>query len=279
MANFNQELPRSANLNSTASTPAEQLKAIVETKHCLTSDLLNHRREVSEWVTRSSKHIREVDFTSISQEDLGVVFHALDEIFFGGKVNSTCESISCRPLAFRLSTRMTSTAGTTTMRSSRGGRQRYFEIAVATTPLFETFRLENMAQVGGVACHSRLEALGRIMEHEMIHLIEMLLWQTSSCSARRFQDIVRRIFGHTDPKHRMLTPREVARKKIGVVPGDKITFQHQGETLQGVVDRISKRATVLVATDDRKGRMFNDGKRYFKFYVPLTRLRVLKSSQ
>ena len=201
-----------------------------------------------------------------------MVFHAIDENCFDGKISTLCEQISCKPLSFRLSTRMTSSGGMTTMQKTRGrSPQIEFEIAVATTPLFETFQLDTSAQVGGLDCHNRLEALQRIMEHEVVHLVEMLLWEQSNCSGRRFREIVRRFFGHLESNHRLLTPRDVARKKLGISTGDQVSFDVDGQRLVGFVNRISKRATVLVP--DSRGTRYDDGQRYQKFYVPLNRLQ------
>lgn len=249
-----------------------QLMSIVVQRQLTEPERTAQRELVFAHVIRNSRHISSGNFVSLSNEDLGILFHAIDENYFEGKISTLCEQTADRPLAFRLSTRMTSSGGMTTMKQSRGlNPKKEFEIAVATTPLFETFKLDTAAMVGGVNCHNRLEALQRIMEHEMIHLVEMLLWNGSNCSAARFREIVRRFFGHLESNHRLLTPRDVAKKKLGITTGDSVSFEMEGQRLTGVVNRISKRATVLVAHP--QGTRYTDGKRYLKFYVPLARLR------
>lgn len=146
-----------------------------------------------------------------------------------------------------------------------------FEIAIATTPLFDTFRVSGDAKVGGLVCRNRLEALQRIMEHEMLHLAELLLFRDSNCSAKPFKGSVRRLFGHTESNHTLLTPKDIARKKLGIACGDEVTFLADGQRHRGFVNRITKRATVLVR--DPKGIRYDDGERYSKFYVPLTMLK------
>ena len=66
--------------------------------------------------------------------------------------------------------------GTVVLTGEADGAGR-FEIAIGTTPLFHTFRENQPSFVGGRKCHNRLDALQRIMEHEMIHLTEMLIWK------------------------------------------------------------------------------------------------------
>ena len=110
------------------------------------------------------------------------------------------------------------------------------------------------------------------MEHEMVHLIEMLLWDESSCARSRFQSITRRFFGHTENMHQLITPRERAIVKFGIRPGMKVRFRFEGAERTGIVNRISKRATVLV--EDDRGQRYTNGKHYAKFYVPVQSLEA-----
>ena len=161
-----------------------QLLNIVNQRHLTGVQREDRRKLVFQHLIRNSKLIGSGNFAAISSEDLGTLFHAIDENYFDGTVSALCEETAASPLKFRLSTRMTSSGGMTTMHRQTGfGRRKKYEIAVATTPLFETFKLDSSARVGGLECRNRLEALQRIMEHELIHLIEMLLWEHSNCSA------------------------------------------------------------------------------------------------
>lgn len=230
------------------------------------------QRQIYESMLRHSENIRAGHFVKISPADLGLMFHLVDEQFFEGNLGRQCEQVASQPLSFRLSTRMTTTGGMTTMMRARGRRSKpQFEIAIATTPIFNTFQVDASAKVGGVACKDRLEALQRIMEHEMIHLAELLLTNDSNCSASPFRRYVRGLFGHTESNHRLLTPRDIARRTLGITTGDRVTFAADGGHLTGTVNRITKRATVLVR--DPKGIRYSDGKRYTKYYVPLSMLK------
>ncbi len=53
-----------------------------------------------------------------------------------------------------------------------------------------------------------------------------------------------------------------------------VSFKHEGKTFIGKVNRITRRATVLVA--DAQGQKYDDGKCYRKFYVPLSSLQTIK---
>ena len=224
-------------------------------------------------VLTNSRSIRTGNFHELSNADLGLLFQITDEQFFDGQVSRLCEQRASRPLSFRLSTRMTTSGGMTTMNQfgNRLARSTEFEIAIGTTPLFGTFNQQSTAIVSGIKCHDRLEALQRIMEHEMVHLIEMLLWNDSNCSASPFKKIVHNFFGHTESNHQLLTPRDLAKKRLGISPGDKVVFSIDGQSIQGHVNRITKRATVLVKHP--QGVLYSDGCKYQKFYVPLAHLK------
>ena len=68
----------------------------------------------------------------------------------------------------------------------------------------------------------------------------------------------------------MVTAFLRAARRFGVVVGSPVEFKFEGKLYQGRVNRITRRATVLVR--DRKGQLFDDGIRYAKFYVPLEQL-------
>ena len=150
-------------------------------------------------------------------------------------------------------------------------RKKQFEIAISSTLLFQSFRDERPLSVTGVMCSNRAEALQRIMEHEMIHLIEMAIWHDSSCSAYRFRNIAKRMFGHKQSSHQLITPAEVAEQDRGIGVGSKVAFEFNGIQRTGFVNRVTKRATVLVP--DKRGERYDDGRAYLKFYVPISRLR------
>lgn len=226
--------------------------------------------EIREELLADSDYLTKANFDSFSPADLERMFDEYDERFF----DSQCRAmLGKRPLTFRISKRMTSTGGTTTHYqplSRRHGKER-FEIAVSSTLLFQAFHdVTRPITVTGLLCRSRLEALQRIMEHEITHLIEMVVWGDSNCSAKRFQNITSGFFGHTDHTHNLITPGERAKVKFGIQPGTRVRFRFEGAHREGVVNRITKRATVLVPSGD--GELFSDGQRYKRYYVPVSML-------
>ncbi len=224
-------------------------------------------------VLKRSPYLESANFVAIHPADLERLFHLYDKMFFHGQVR---HQLASRPLKFAISRRMTSSAGKTThyhpCRPYGGRVLERFEIGVSATLLFQNFQAPGQALVvSGLPCHDRLEALQRVFEHELVHLIEMLIWIKSSCSAERFQGIARRVFRHTEHKHRLTTPRDRVFQRIGLRTGDRVCFRIDGRERIGVINRITKRATVLV--EDSCGTPYSDGKRYAKFYVPVSLLK------
>ena len=241
-------------------------------------DAVLARDLADEWIARSLRHIQKVllnhsanlrnaDFQAIDPFDLELLFRLYDDVFFGG---ACARALDGRKLSFRLAPRMTRAGGKTARLVTRRGVVS-FEISVAISMLFDGFtERDRQVTVCGIACSNRLEALQRIFEHEIVHLVELLCWQKSNCSAPRFQDIARRFFLHRAHTHKLITRRErAAQSGIGV--GSRVTFLFEGKPLAGRVNRLTKRATVLV--EDAEGERFSDGRRYRKYYVPIVHLQ------
>lgn len=234
-------------------------------------DLINSRtRDISHALLSESQAVRTPNFARVAPNDLSRLFDLYDEAFFSGLLRQTLAKRARGRLTFRLAPRMTR-AGGKTFRLGRNGDLRY-EIAVSTRLLFLNFDdAGRSATVCGLPCADRLSALQRIMEHEMLHLTEMLLWDRSSCAAARFKGMSRDIFGHGASTHDLVTPTERAMTKYDLRPGDEVSFEFDGRPMRGMLNRVNRRATVLV--ESPRGRRYTNGKRYEKFYVPLGMLR------
>ncbi len=247
-------------LVTTRSWPPREVQEVVE--------------HIYQHVLKTSPYLKKGNFTSFHPDDLRRLFVSYDEHFFEGECRKTLGKI---PLSFRISPRMTSAGGKTTWMRSREGQVR-FEITVSSTLLLRTFDDSDHRPitVSGILCHDRLQALQRVMEHEIVHLIEMLLWNDSNCRASRFQSIASRHFQHREHTHRLITPREQALVRFGIRPGTRVRFRFEGTQYVGIVNRITKRATVLVPS--ARGVQYSDGQRYETYYVPLPMLEPIGES-
>ena len=205
------------------------------------------------------------NFEWIYVSDLAKLFKLYDDIFFEGYfLREHGEKIE-----FNLSSRMTSNGGKVETRKDK----KKFRITLSAFLLFKTFQVvKREITVNGLTCHNRLQAAMRILEHEIVHLLELLHFGESSCKALRFRQISKRLFLHTDVTHRLVTQKEVAHRKFNLHVGDDVTFEFEGRTYSGMINRINKRATVMV--QDSKGSYSDkEGNKYLKFYVPMGLLK------
>jgi hypothetical protein len=222
--------------------------------------------EIQQAVLANSRDIKDPNFDAIHPRDLRYLFTQYDVRFFDG----LCAPALERGLKFKFSNRMTVRGGITKRIQEHSGEV-HFEVVIASAMLFDGFREPGQgATVCGLECAHRLDALQRIFEHELLHLLEFLCWETSDCAKPRFQEISARIFLHRAHTHSLLTRRALAAKSE-IVRGSLVSFPFQGRQLRGRVARISKRATVLV--EDPAGPRYTDGKHYEKYSVPISALK------
>jgi hypothetical protein len=252
--------------------PAAVLDALLARDRAA-GEIAELRRAVRLGVLEAAPWVREAQFTRISPRDVAVAFERYDCLFFGASIRTV---LGDRPLRFRLSTRATSRGGSLRIAPPRqipgGIRPESFELTVSTTLLFESFRDgERTITVAGHECADRLDALQRVIEHEAVHLVEHLRWSGTDCARKRFQAIASRLFGHTAPKHELVTPRERAMAQ-GFKAGQRVAFEFEGVRHEGILNRVTMRATVLVP--DADGELMSDGQRYRRYYVPLRLLAL-----
>ena len=240
----------------------------------LPEDVIKQRvHRIHQDVLAHSPYLRAADFTRIHPQDVEFLFRAYDERFFSGQ----CQQVLAgRRITFRLAPRMTQSGGTTTRYTAKSGEVR-FEIAIACSMLFDAFGTnDRQISVCGLDCENRLEALQRIIEHEIVHLIEQLCWENSDCTATRFQDIAARLFRHRAHTHQLITRRERAAAS-GIRVGARVIFTYEGRRLTGRVNRITKRASILV--EDADGQQYVDGVRYKTYYVPIPLLEPVAEAK
>ena len=236
-------------------------------------------RSIHDSLLASSTTVVTANFKAISVADLASLFDLYDRHFFEGLLGRSLDEDGAR-LGYRLSNRMTRSGGTTERLRPRSGPSTRvsYTITVSTFLLFRSFRDPlRRINVAGIECKDRLEALQRIFEHELLHLTEFLAWGDSSCERENFKTLSKRIFGHAGVKHELVTPHETAATSFGIRTGDRVAFEFEGVRRIGIVNRITKRATILV--EDAGGRLFSNGVKYATFYVPLVLIRKVGDSE
>lgn len=257
---------------SRASSRAQELGRLVMGQKLAEERTRRLSYQIGRQVLEKSTAMESPNFSAANARDLQLMAELYDRAFFGGHCLAIAKHFG---MQFRWSKRMTSTGGKTvrTVNADRKtGKQKVrYEIVLSSTLLFQTFSdLQRPIRVTGLLCTNRMQAMQRIMEHELIHLVEMLVWDDSCCAAPRFQSIAHRLFGHTEHKHDLITQQERAERKFNVRVGSNVRFHHEGQMRVGTVNRITRRATILVT--DPRGQLYDDGRRYLKYYVPISHL-------
>jgi len=225
-------------------------------------------RKIYRRILAESENLDSGNFKSIAIRDVSRLFELYDQYFF----DRFFQDHYRKKVFFRLSERMTRSGGRIAYAKQAGT----YTISLSTTLIYQTFHdVTREVSVNGIVCHDRLEATMRVLEHEIIHLLEWVRFGSSSCSKSRFQELSHSIFGHTDVTHQLVTQTERARKKFNLRVGDKVSFEYDGKPHHGFISRITQRATVM-AHDPNGDYKDPQGNRYSKYYIPLPSLEIIE---
>jgi len=226
------------------------------------------RGEITRKMTELSPNIKNSTITTISNSDLKLLFELYDRCFFKNVFRDSFKG----KFKFSLSRRMTKSAGKTICPKNIdeiNPEELVIEIRIGVDFFFQYGVVDGSKTVCGIKTQNSLEALQLIFEHEMCHVLEYLCFGKSNCSGERFKVIAGNFFGHSESYHKLPTYRQIAKQKLGLNIGDKVSFTFEGKKMSGILYNINKRATVMVR--DKNGQ-YSDKKdtRYTKYYVPLS---------
>jgi hypothetical protein len=208
--------------------------------------------EVEEVEKRFRRYIRtdNVYFTiDPKRRDCKYLFNLYDKHVFSGKFKDNFS------MTFEFSKTLTKSAGLTKYDKDSLKVSLSFSIPL----IFDAF-LDNHDgyKVNGIICLCPIEAFLRVMEHEIAHLCEFLMYNNSNCSKPRFTKIAYELFAHTENRHLigLEMPKQLLHKTFHV--GDIVGFVEHDKHYVGEIIRITKKATVLVG----------DNYHSKKYYVP-----------
>lgn len=128
-------------------------------------------------------------------KDLDTILQLYDKKFLGSffKKNNIVVDL-------RFNNRLRRSAGQVFLRSKRK-----YTIEFSDKVLYRSFECKgDKYYVEGILCRNRLEALLRVLEHEIIHILEFWFFGTSDCSKDRFLEIAMNIFGHESTVHNLV---------------------------------------------------------------------------
>ncbi len=232
------------------------------------ADIARQRDDIRGSIISVSDNISGGDIIRISADDLMNLFHFYDELF----LNNYFRDVFRGKVSFSLSRRMTRNAGKIVIPKSNitmPPEMEKYEIVIGIEFFFKYNQINREKTVNGLPTRDALEALQLVFEHELCHLIEAHFFKKTSCRGKRFKNMALNFFGHTRSHHHLPTNQEIAQDRYGFGVGQRVSFVNNGMRLTGMINRINKRATIMVPCEngdyqDSKGAC------YRKWYVPLS---------
>lgn len=230
----------------------------------------NKRKYITKEFMKLSTNIKSKTIKEMSTRDLTILFELYNQVFLNNRLRDEFPgSFKCS-----LSTRMTRSAGLTRCPkdiSKIKPEDVVIEFRFGVDFFLNYKEAEKSKIVCGIKTNHALEALQLVFEHEICHGIEFIYFHQSSCKGKRFKTLANNLFGHTSSFHQLPTIKDLAREKLGLQIGDRVTFIFENQRLIGIISGINKRATIMV--EDKNG-LYEDqqGNKYAKFYVPLSQI-------
>ncbi|MEL7597557.1 MAG: hypothetical protein AAGU01_05070 [Clostridiaceae bacterium] len=236
-------------------------------------NVIDKRRIIRKSLINLSENIECGEIKTISQDDLIVLFKLYDKYFFDEYFKNNFKG----KINFSLSNKMTRSAGKMmvpkNLASLKEDVEKY-ELRIGMNFFFHYNELKRKKTVNGIETEDALHALLMVFEHELVHFLEFYVYKESNCKKDRFKAIAYNIFGHTDVYHSLPTIREIAGERFGIKPGDRVCFIYNKNEIEGLVNSINKRASIMVM--DGNGNYMDKYKnRYTKYYVPINLLKKI----
>lgn len=258
-----------------------ELKKIFKTQY---SQLMiaKKRGSIRQRFIDASDHIIDQDIKRLEAEDLYRLVVIYDELFLGNvlKLDSSIK------FTFDLSKTLDRVGGLTQiyMKQIKSPSKKVIKsiqsikISINTSMVYD-FQFTDEARYScGIQVKNSLEVLMIIIEHELCHVLEFLMYKKSDDNGRVFKQLTLNLFGHTSQTHSLMTNQEKQIRLYKVMPGDDVKFILNGRAVNGLVERCNlKDALVLVFDSKGKFILESNGKRYTKYKIPIgSLLKVTK---
>lgn len=248
-----------------------------------------------------SSHLKDSNYSNFQNYNLMSMYSLYDELYFQRRLENLFipttlsknnleisilelnhdtrkNGTNAEYLRLVLSNRLTKVDAKVSMYSGKlanGYDLRWFSFKISSSLLHLTFsNQEKVEIVYGFECTNRIEVLQRIFEHHLVHLLEFKYYNHTVCGGNKFSKIIQNIFGHTRHHHHLKNQKQRSEEKYNITIGDIVSFIFEGESLSGEITNITKRATVIVESENGDYKI--KGKFYSKYYIPLPLLSKLK---
>lgn len=227
-------------------------------------DIAHRRAMILTALCRADNGFCAIPVRSVSPRTLAQMLRLYDELFLRGFLRQAYGAIDVT-----LSGRLTSAAGKFIY--ARNATQRTARAEIRMSSDFLLRLKDGPFSLNGLCAATAQEAFLIVFEHELCHALENALFGATGHS-KRFLSLANGLFGHTQTRHSLPTRRQEAAQD-GLIVGARVCFPFEGKTLHGALSYVGKTATVMAP--DRRGAYRDDaGRRYAKYRVPLSLLRL-----
>lgn len=228
---------------------------IIDIEYSL-NDIINKRKNIK-------KNIRyKLDVSYLEN-----LFYLYDSIFFYDFFKSNY----CKYIVFSISSRLRSSAAKTIVKQQLYSNIKNFEIRMGTTFFDNFYYIKRDIKVNGITPSSPEEAVMLVLEHEIIHLLEFIYFNSSSCKNKRFLKLAYNIFKHKSCFHQLPTYSEINSKLLKIRIGQFIQFYYRNEIKNGIVSSINKNIAIMMPS--KKGKYIDSsGKKYDKVYISVDKI-------
>jgi hypothetical protein len=221
-----------------------------------TAGFIDHYRRLihDEIVTKYLKG--QANFNSLSSNILEHLYELYDQYFFKMRISQILKTKNAY-LTLHVNSKLTRAAGRC------GPKGCNYIIDISDTIILQTFRGESKYHIGsGLKCYDRTECLMHTFEHELMHLVMLILPHRIikgnpiyKGHGYFFKELVAAYFGHTETTHQLFVQQELVHSKEDFKVGQVIKYKNVKNTkswIGTIIKLNAKRAVVC----DQKGASY-----------------------
>lgn len=207
--------------------------------------LKNKNNSIEQNRTAIIKSLEKLNETKITEKQISVCFHMIDKLYFGNTISKKIDNLN-KIIYFKVNNLLTKSAG------RLGSLKYYYVLELSSKILDNLFNNQTKTvELGGLICYNLAETICVVIEHEIIHLILMMLYSIRTHN-NMFRTLARNIFNQTQIRHKLLFgditkhEQKISEMRDMINIGDIITCNNK---FKGKIVDIKKEYVVIKISD------------------------------